>query len=82
MTDLRFGCDTAYATADHICCHNHRGAEYSGFLRSAGIALFTKLDARNRTVFYDSVCGKALFVAPIGRSFEEFQHESTRHGAA
>jgi len=30
--------------------------------------------------YYDSVTGKLLFTAPIGRSFEEFKKESMAHG--
>ena len=32
------------------------------------------------TVYYDSVTGKPLFVAPIGRTMEEFLAESNTHG--
>ena len=32
------------------------------------------------TTYYDSVTGKPLFVAPVGRSFEEFARESDSHG--
>ena len=42
--------------------------------------LFGKLDPDNETVFYDSVCGIPLFIAPRGRSFEEFKKESIKHG--
>lgn len=31
-------------------------------------------------MFYDSVCGLPLFIAPRGRSFEEFKEESLKHG--
>ena len=32
------------------------------------------------TTFYDSVTGKPLFRAPIGRSLDEFIEESKKHG--
>ena len=32
------------------------------------------------TTYYDSVTGKPLFIAPKGRSFEEFVTESRHHG--
>lgn len=32
------------------------------------------------TTFYDSVCGKPLFVAPKGRTMAEFERESLAHG--
>jgi peptide methionine sulfoxide reductase MsrB len=35
---------------------------------------------RKETTYYDSVSGKPLFVAPRGRSFEEFKKESIAHG--
>lgn len=31
--------------------------------------------------FYDSVTGKLLFTAPIGRTLEDFLLESQKHGA-
>ena len=31
-------------------------------------------------VYYDSVSGKPLFVAPVGRSIDDFLSESLRHG--
>ena len=30
--------------------------------------------------FYDSVSGKPLFIAPRGRTFDEFKKESMAHG--
>ena len=77
---LRYGCDQHYGTAEHICCNNHRYAEPFGFLSTAPIQLFSQLDASGTTVFYDSVCGAPLFVAPRGRSFDAWKQESTHHG--
>ena len=34
----------------------------------------------NPWIFYDSTCGKPLFKAPAGRTFEEWKAESIRHG--
>eukprot|EP00295_Goniomonas_pacifica_P021594 CAMPEP_0175854706 /NCGR_PEP_ID=MMETSP0107_2-20121207/27511_1 /TAXON_ID=195067 ORGANISM="Goniomonas pacifica, Strain CCMP1869" /NCGR_SAMPLE_ID=MMETSP0107_2 /ASSEMBLY_ACC=CAM_ASM_000203 /LENGTH=240 /DNA_ID=CAMNT_0017170569 /DNA_START=46 /DNA_END=768 /DNA_ORIENTATION=- len=78
--DLLYGCDKHWDTANHICCHNHRGAEYWGFLSSPDIALFDKLDPTKQHIFFDSVCGKPLFIAPVGRSFDDWKDESTSHG--
>jgi peptide methionine sulfoxide reductase MsrB len=39
-----------------------------------------EIDRTNTTTFYDSVSGKELFKAPIGRSFEAFEKESRAHG--
>jgi len=78
--DLLFGCDNHYDLANHICCNNHNGAEHAGFLNDDDIRLFDRLDSDSVVVFYDSVCGKPLFVAPRGRSFADFKQESIDHG--
>jgi len=80
VKDLLFGCDEHYDLANHICCNNHNGAEHRGFLSDGDIKLFDRLDPGSLTVFYDSVCGKPLFVAPRGRSFADFKKESIAHG--
>lgn len=69
-----------YDLADRICCHNHVYAEPSGYHATEGVNLYNKLDPTKETVFYDSVCGIPLFVAPRDRSFEEFVQESLKHG--
>lgn len=74
------GATLDYSTADRICCHNHRWAEYKGYLASEEVDLFGRLDPKSETVFYDSVCGLPLFIAPRGRSFEAFKEESLHHG--
>jgi len=38
------------------------------------------LDATVVTTFYDSVCGKPLFRAPVGRTFQAWRTESEHHG--
>merc|ERR1712085_38872 len=74
------GTELDYSTAERICCDNHRFAEYRGYLEAPEVDLFARLDPAAETVFYDSVCGIPLFVAPRGRSFEEFREESLHHG--
>lgn len=69
-----------YSTAERICCNNHRWAEYKGYLAAPEVDFFGKLDPKNETIFYDSVCGLPLFIAPRGRTFEEFKEESLKHG--
>eukprot|EP01083_Nonionella_stella_P293352 997611_1 len=69
-----------YGVADNICCHNHRYAEYKGYLAAPEVDLFSQLNETAETVFYDSVCGIPLFIAPRGRTFEEFKQESLYHG--
>jgi len=72
------GMNLDYELADRICCNNHIYAEPSGYDNSVGF--YSKLDPNIETIFYDSVCGIPLFVAPRGRSFKEFVDESTKHG--
>lgn len=74
------GATLDYATAERICCNNHRAAEYRGYLEASEVDLFGKLDPLVETIFYDSVCGLPLFIAPRGRSFDEFKRESLKHG--
>jgi len=74
------GMDLDYDLADRICCNNHVYAEPSGYAQSAAVDFYSKLDPNVETVFFDSVCGLPLFVAPRGRTFEEFVDESIKHG--
>lgn len=71
-----------YELADRICCHNHHYAEPKGYLTwKPDVDLFSRLDpSSNTTTFYDSVCGIPLFIAPRGRTFDEFMEESIHHG--
>jgi len=78
---LRWECDSN--TADRICCFNRHAAERSGYYSS--VADFcSAVDASKRDgtemTFYDSVTGKALFVAPRGRTWDDFLNESQIHG--
>lgn len=74
------GADINYQTSERICCNNHRYAEYAGYLAAPEVDLFSRLDPTTETIFYDSVCGLPLFIAPRGRTFEEFKEESLHHG--
>jgi hypothetical protein len=67
--ELRWGVDRA--KADKICSFNRHFAEDSGYFRKTNF--IAKQGPKDKTVFYDSVSGKPVFVAPIGRSFKEFQ---------
>ena len=78
--NLLYGCSSSRSLASRICCHNTRFAEPAGFQNQPGIQLFSKLNRSRETVFYDSVCGIPLFVAPRGRSFAEWEAESQHHG--
>jgi hypothetical protein len=43
-------------------------------------AFLKEVDRSGETTFYDSVTGRPLFIAPRGRSWEEFEAESRSHG--
>jgi peptide methionine sulfoxide reductase MsrB len=73
---LRWGCDVKLA--DNICNFNRRWAENSGYFLST--AFLKEVDRTKETTYYDSVTGKPLFIAPRGRTFEEFEAESRSHG--
>jgi hypothetical protein len=47
--------------------------ESTSFLKEVG-------SSNEEITFYDSVSGKPLFIAPRGRTFEEFKKESMSHG--
>merc|ERR1711933_171900 len=72
--------DLDYELADRICCDNHRYAEPRGYHLLPEVDFYAKLDPNVEHVFYDSACGIPLFIAPRGRSFDEFVAESTYHG--
>ena len=74
--ELRWNCD--YETADRICNFNRHYAEYAGYFLST--SFLKEVDRTKETTYYDSVTGKPLFVAPRGRTFEEFESESRAHG--
>eukprot|EP00466_Bigelowiella_natans_P010351 jgi/Bigna1/52859/estExt_Genewise1Plus.C_120119 len=74
--DLRYGCDRK--VADKICSFNRHYAEYSGYFRTT--KWLSEVDKTKETTYYDSVTGKPLFIAPKGRTFDEFQRESEAHG--
>jgi len=73
---LRWGVDRD--TADRICSFNRHYAEYAGYWKNTNY--LKEVDRNQPTVYYDSVSGKPLFVAPIGRSLDEFLAESASHG--
>ena len=76
QSKLKYGVDLKLA--DRICNYNRRWAENAGYFQST--SMLTDLDPSKENTFYDSVTGKPLFVAPRGRSFEDFKRESTYHG--
>jgi hypothetical protein len=80
-----------WAMASRICCNNHRYAEPRGWLDTQGMfgnhilveaanTAATSTSEPAEIVFYDSSCGKPLFVAPRGRTMDAFRQESREHG--
>eukprot|EP00930_Biecheleria_cincta_P059453 TRINITY_DN45189_c0_g1_i1.p1 TRINITY_DN45189_c0_g1~~TRINITY_DN45189_c0_g1_i1.p1 ORF type:complete len:286 (-),score=24.70 TRINITY_DN45189_c0_g1_i1:124-981(-) len=64
--------------ADHICSFNRKLAEPKGYFSTTTFKRDVRRDGE--TTYYDSVTGKALFIAPRGRSFKSFLKESQVHG--
>ena len=76
MRDLRYGVDRELA--DRICCFNRHYAEPAG---SGWNTRWTaEVSGKKEVTYYDSVSGKPLFIAPRGRTWEEFERESRAHG--
>ena len=75
--NLRYGVDRK--TADKICSFNRHFAEFGGYFVKTSFE-DELLAAKGPVTFYDSVSGKPLFRAPIGRSVQEFLDESEYHG--
>ena len=65
-------------TADRITNYNRRFAEYGGYWKQT--QFLKEVSRTEPTTYYDSVTGKPLFRAPIGRSMDEFLAESNIHG--
>ena len=68
-----------YDTADRICCFNRHYAEHAGYYAESKEFL-QEMEKGEEITFYDSVTGKPLFIAPRGRTMEEFKKESRSHG--
>lgn len=68
--------------SDAICCDKkYIGyAEPNGFFKFPDVGLFRKVDTSGVTTFYDSVCGLAVFQAPIGRSYDSWVQDTQEHG--
>jgi len=78
QSDLMYG--VSNKLADRICNYNRHFAEMGGYFQSTNWADVV-LEAKGEPItFYDSVSGKPLFMAPIGRSAEDLVRESEIHG--
>jgi peptide methionine sulfoxide reductase MsrB len=76
---LRYG--VSNSLADRICNYNRHYAEQAGYYQSTDFEKLILATANNEPItFYDSVTGKPLFMAPIGRTAEQFLAESRSHG--
>jgi peptide methionine sulfoxide reductase MsrB len=71
--------NAAVSTADRISCFNRAAAEFAGYWRSTDF-LKSESAASGEITFYDTISGKPLFIAPRGRTFDEFVAESNTHG--
>jgi len=78
--NLRWSCDRK--VADKICNFNRHYAEYAGYWTTTRFLKDAKeeYEKNGEIKFYDSNSGKLLFVAPKGRSFDDFVKESKSHG--
>ena len=79
--NLRWKCD--YDTADRICNFNRHYAEFAGYWTQTDFLKYVKENYKEGDEpikFFDSVTGKLLFQAPVGRSMEAFLKESASHG--
>ena len=81
---LRFKCSRSEANT--ICCFNRHYAEFRGYSFSHEVFWIEELTSASKATpiepmnYYDSVTGKALFRAPVGRSYADFIQESEAHG--
>ena len=79
---IRWGVDVA--VANRICCFNRHYAEYAGYFRSTkfleDVRQLVDESESGEVYFYDSVSRAPLFVAPRGRSLDDFLAETAAHG--
>lgn len=78
QTNLRYG--VSNSLADKICNFNRHFAEMGGYYRSTDWEKLVADSSSEPITFYDSVTGKPLFRAPVGRSAESLLEESRVHG--
>jgi hypothetical protein len=80
--NLRYG--VSNKLADKICSYNRMFAEMGGYFEGVPFEEQVRklvADSGGQPVtFYDSVSGKPLFKAPVGRSVDAFISESKVHG--
>lgn len=74
--------DPTESLAEAVCCDSRAAdkAEPQFLYAAPDVLLFSKLDSKGVTTFYDSVCGVPLFKAPVNRTFDEFKADTDEHG--
>jgi len=77
QSNLLYGVDQDLA--NKICSYNRRFAEFAGSFTKTSFEKDLRASTGPMT-FYDSVTGKPLFVAPVGRDVEQLIAESEYHG--
>jgi len=78
QSNLRWGCSEEIA--DRICNFNRHYAENGGYWERSTNFLKEESMTSGEITFYDSNTGEPLFVAPKGRSWDNFVKESRVHG--
>eukprot|EP00656_Telonema_subtile_P011972 TRINITY_DN15_c0_g1_i10.p2 TRINITY_DN15_c0_g1~~TRINITY_DN15_c0_g1_i10.p2 ORF type:complete len:335 (-),score=69.71 TRINITY_DN15_c0_g1_i10:73-1077(-) len=68
--------------ASAVCCDPFYAAyaEPQHMFDRPDVALFAHFEENKTVTFYDSVCGLPVFVAPRGRTLEDFKADTTEHG--
>jgi len=79
---IRIPVNDTESLADAICCDKRTLviAEPQFLFQAPDIDMYTKMESKGVTVFYDSVCGLPLFQTPVNRSFADFQADTNEHG--
>ena len=74
--------DANETLAEAVCCDSRvlMYAEPQFLFAAPDIMLFSKMDAKGVTTFYDSACGVPVFKAPVGRTLAEFEADTKEHG--
>jgi len=71
----------SHVTAFYNSLSTRHYAEFSGYWQTTDFIKSIKEGKEETPIqFYDSVTGKLLFTAPVGRTMDEFLLESQKHG--
>lgn len=64
-----------------VCCDSmfQAFAEPQNFYSRPDVQLFANMNQDGPTTFYDSACGLPVFVAPVNRTFADFQADTKEH---